>query len=70
VEGTVERALDFAEAIAWIGVTMPRTIKDEIIRQVERLDPPEQRKVLDFARGLSTLAGTPGGELLKICGLN
>ena len=47
---------------------MPRTLKDEIIQEVGRLDAPQQRKVLDFARGLSMLDGTPGRELLKFAG--
>ena len=47
---------------------MPKTIKDEIIEQVERLEVPQQRKVLDFARGLRTPAGTPGRELLRFAG--
>jgi hypothetical protein len=44
---------------------MPKTLKDEIIEQVELLESPQQRKVLDFARGLRTPAGTPGRELLR-----
>jgi hypothetical protein len=47
---------------------MPRTIKDEIIQRIDRLDAPQQRKVLDFARGLSVSLGTPGRELLKFAG--
>jgi hypothetical protein len=42
---------------------MPKTLKDEIIEQVDRLEAPQQRRVLDFVRGL-TRSGTPGGELL------
>ena len=47
---------------------MPRTLKDEIIQEVGRLDAPQQRKVLDFARGLSTPDGAPGRKLLKFAG--
>jgi hypothetical protein len=47
---------------------MPRTIKEEIIQQVDRLDPPHQRKVLEFVRGLGVPRGTPGRELLKFAG--
>ncbi len=47
---------------------MTKTVKDEIIEQVERLDPPHQRKVLDFARRLNEPAGTPGKNLLRFAG--
>ena len=47
---------------------MSRTLKDEIIQEVGRLDAPRQRKVLDFARALSMPDGTPGRELLKFAG--
>jgi hypothetical protein len=45
-----------------------KTVKDEIIHQVDRLDAPQQRKVLDFARGLTVPAGTPGRELMRFVG--
>jgi len=45
-----------------------KTVKDEIIEQVERLDAPRQRKVLDFARGLTAPAGTPGRSLMHFVG--
>jgi hypothetical protein len=47
---------------------MSRTIKDEIIQQVDRLDGPQRRKLLDFARGLTVPQGTPGRELLMFAG--
>jgi hypothetical protein len=47
---------------------MPRTLKDEIVERVERLGPPEQRKVLDFVRGMGVPAGTAGKELLSFAG--
>lgn len=47
---------------------MGKTLKDEIIEQVERLEAPQQRQVLDFARGLDTPRGTPGRELLHFAG--
>lgn len=47
---------------------MTKTLKDEIIEQVDRLEADEQRRVLDFARGLRTPAGTPGRELLRFAG--
>jgi hypothetical protein len=46
-----------------------KTVKDEIIEQVERLDTPRQRKVLDFARGLTASAGTPGRDLMHFVGV-
>lgn len=47
---------------------MPKTVKDEIIEQVERLDAPHQRQVLDFARRMNEPAGTPGRKLLRFAG--
>jgi hypothetical protein len=47
---------------------VPKTIKDEIIDQVARLDVPEQQKVLDFARRLTVPAGTPGRDLMPFAG--
>ena len=47
---------------------MTKTVKDEIIAQVERLDAPQQQRVLDFARRLSVPAGTPGRKLIRFVG--
>lgn len=47
---------------------MERTVKDDIIEQVDRLGPDKQRRVLDFARRLDAPAGTPGRELLIFAG--
>ena len=47
---------------------MTKTVKDEIIDQVDRLDAPQQRKVLDFARRLTVPAGTPGRDLMRFVG--
>ena len=47
---------------------MPRTLKDEIIEHVERLGPPQQRRVLDFVREIGAPAGTPGRDLLGFAG--
>ncbi len=47
---------------------MTKTVKDEIIDQVDRLDAPQQRKVLDFARRLTVPAGTPGRDLMLFVG--
>jgi hypothetical protein len=45
-----------------------KTVKDEIIEQVDRLDAPHQRKVLDFARRLTEPTGTPGQSLMRFPG--
>ncbi len=47
---------------------MTKTVKDAIIEQVDRLDAPQQRKVLDFARRLTVPAGTPGRDLMRFVG--
>ena len=47
---------------------MTKTVKDEIIEQVDCLAAPQQRKVLDYARGLTMPAGTPGRELMRFVG--
>jgi hypothetical protein len=45
-----------------------KTVKDEIIEQVDRLDAPHQRRVLDFARRLTEPTGTPGRNLMRFAG--
>jgi len=45
-----------------------KTVKDEIIEQVDRLDTPHQRKVPDFARRLTEPTGTPGQNLMRFAG--
>jgi hypothetical protein len=45
-----------------------KTVKDEIIDQVDRLAAPQQRKVLDYARRLTVPAGTPGRDLMRFVG--
>lgn len=47
---------------------MSKTVKEEIIEQVDRLDAPKQQKVLDFARQLTVPAGTPGQNLMHFVG--
>ena len=47
---------------------MTKTVKDEIIEQVDSLAAPQQRKVLDFARRLTMPAGTPGRDLMRFVG--
>ena len=47
---------------------MTKTVKDEILEEVARMDAPRQQKVLDFARRLTMPAGTPGRELMRFVG--
>ncbi len=47
---------------------MTKTVKEEIIDQVNRLDAPQQQKVLDYARRLTVPAGTPGRDLMRFVG--
>ena len=47
---------------------MSKTLKDEIIAQVEHLDDPQRQRVLDFARQLTEPAGTPGRNLVQFAG--
>jgi hypothetical protein len=45
-----------------------KPLKDEIIEQVARLDLPQQRQVLDFARTLTVAIAVPGRNLLRFAG--
>jgi hypothetical protein len=45
---------------------VPKTVKDEIIDQVDRLDAPQQRKVLDFARRLTVRGGRTAAILASL----
>jgi len=47
---------------------MIQTVKDEIIQQLDRLATPQQRQVLEFARGLAAPAGVSGDKLLQFAG--
>jgi len=60
--------LDFEDGVAYIDFIVAKTVKDEIIEQVERLDSPQQKKVLEFARQLAIPAGTPGRSLMGFVG--
>ena len=46
------------------------TVKNEILAQLNKLAPEQQRQVLDFARTLAQTKprGVPGGELLRFAG--
>ncbi len=50
------------------GFSMTKTLKDEIIEQVERLGGAQQRQVLDFARSLALPAPVRGRDLLRFAG--
>ncbi len=47
------------------------SIHDELLKQLERLSPNLQRRVVEFAAALvrSVPKGTPGDELLRFCGV-
>jgi hypothetical protein len=47
---------------------MAETVKDEINEQLDRLDTPQQRQVLEFVRGLAAPIGVPGEKLLQFAG--
>ncbi len=47
---------------------MNRTVKDEIIEQIERLDDRERRQVLEFTRRLASSPAVPGRDLLRFAG--
>jgi hypothetical protein len=47
------------------------SLRDELLKALDRLSPAMQRRVLDFARALveSMPQGTPGDELLQFAGI-
>jgi len=47
---------------------MGETVKDEINEQLDKLDTPQQRQVLEFARGLASPAGVSSSKLLQFAG--
>jgi hypothetical protein len=47
---------------------MGETVKNEINEQLDKLDTPQRRQVLEFARGLASPAGVSGDRLLKFAG--
>ena len=46
-------------------------VKQEVLKELDRLSPELQRQVLDFARTLGPFAseGVPGKELLRFAGI-
>jgi hypothetical protein len=60
--------LDIVVALTYIDFIVTKTLKDEIIEQVDRLVVPLQRRVLDFARRLTEPTGTPGRNLMRFAG--
>jgi hypothetical protein len=46
------------------------SIRDEVLRELERLDAADQERVRDFLRALSSAEprGTPGAELTRFAG--
>ncbi len=47
---------------------MNRSVKDQIIEQVERLDDSGRRQVLDFTRRLAAVSPAPGLDLMRFAG--
>lgn len=47
---------------------MAKSLKDEIVEQIELLDASGQQRVLDFARLIAPRSGTPGRELTRFAG--
>jgi hypothetical protein len=49
---------------------LDRSLREELLKALDRLSPVMHRRVLDFARALreSRLRGTPGKELLRFAG--
>jgi hypothetical protein len=47
---------------------MSQKIRDQIVEQVDRLNDPQQRQLLEFARRLAAPAAVPGRDLLRFSG--
>ena len=47
---------------------MSQMIRDQIVEQIDRLNDPQQRQLLEFARRLATSAAVPGQNLLRFSG--
>ena len=62
------RRLTFCGVFLRFKSIMGETVKDEINEQLDKLDTPRQRQVLEFARGLATPAGVSGDKLLQFAG--
>jgi hypothetical protein len=46
------------------------SIRDEVLRELEKLGAADQKRVMDFVRALGTAEarGTPGSELIRFAG--
>jgi len=53
---------------ATFAFNMGTSIRDQIIEQVDRLNEPQQRQLLELARRLAAPEGTPGWKLLRFAG--
>jgi len=62
------RRLTFPGAFIRFQGTMGETVKDEINEQLDKLDTPQKRQVLEFAGGLAKPAGVSGDKLLQFAG--
>lgn len=51
-------------------MTMASSLRDNLIREIDRLPPKAQGRVLEFVRSLgdNELRGTPGTELARFAG--
>jgi len=47
---------------------MSEKVRDQIVEQVDRLNDPQQRQLLEFARRLAAPAAVPGRDLLRFSG--
>ena len=63
-----DRRLTFPDLFCRFKNIMGETVKDEINEQLDKLDMPQQRQVLKFARGLAAPAGVSGSRLLQFAG--
>ena len=50
---------------------MEQAIRDDIVREADRLDPADLRRVLEFMKALSSSRPrrVPGREFLGLCGI-
>ncbi len=62
------RHLIFREVFSRFESIVGETVKEKINEQLDKLDTPQQRQVLEFARGLASPAGVSGDKLLRFSG--
>ncbi|MGO9270547.1 MAG: hypothetical protein ACLQOO_09895 [Terriglobia bacterium] len=47
---------------------MSQKVRDQIVEEIDRLNDPQQRQLLEFARRLAAPAARPGRDLLRFSG--